>query len=168
MRIRAHPTRPFGRRRRRPAWPLPPVLGLAMLLVAGGAFATACPLTLQVSGVIPGSGPVLLALFDQVDAFPTQGEQWHAVSLRADAPDLSIGLCGVPAGRYAVAAFQDVNHNRRLDVTVLGIPREPYGFGNDARGVLDAFPPGFRAASLVVRDDGPPRMMRITLRQPAR
>ena len=168
MRIRAHPIRPFGRRRRRPAWPLPPVLGLAMLLVGGGAFATACPLTLQVSGIIPGSGPVLVALFDQVDAFPTQGEQWLAVSLRADASDLSIGLCGVPAGRYAVAAFQDVNHNRRLDVTVLGIPREPYGFGNDARGLLDAFPPGFRAASLVVRDDGPPHTMRITLRQPAR
>lgn len=167
-RTRTHPTGLFDRRRRRTVWPLVPALGLALLLVAGESIATSCPLTLRVSGVVPGSGPVLVALFDRVDAFPTEGEQWLAISLRADAPDLSIGLCDVPVGRYAVAAFQDANDNRRLDVTAFGAPREPYGFGNDASGLFDTLPPGFRAASLVVRAHGPPHTMRITLRQPAR
>jgi uncharacterized protein (DUF2141 family) len=42
----------------------------------------------------------------------------------------------VAYGDYAVAAFQDRNRNDKLDRHVLGMPKEPYGFSNDARGVF--------------------------------
>jgi len=40
----------------------------------------------------------------------------------------------VPYGEYAVAVFQDENRDGKLNRNFLGIPREPYGFSNNARG----------------------------------
>lgn len=42
----------------------------------------------------------------------------------------------VKPGKYAVVAFHDVNGNEELDKNMLGIPTEPYGFSNNARGML--------------------------------
>ena len=39
---------------------------------------------------------------------------------------------GVPAGRYAVQAFQDVNGNGKLDRGLFGVPKEPIGISRDA------------------------------------
>ena len=50
----------------------------------------------------------------------------------------------LPPGDYAIAAFQDVNENGVLDKNALGIPTEPYGFSNDARGWFG--PPSWQAA----------------------
>jgi uncharacterized protein (DUF2141 family) len=37
----------------------------------------------------------------------------------------------MPHGTYAVSIFQDTNGNGKLDQNFLGIPREPFGFGNN-------------------------------------
>jgi len=42
----------------------------------------------------------------------------------------------IPDGVYALAVFHDRNGNKELDKNVLGVPVEPYGFSNDARGTL--------------------------------
>jgi len=53
---------------------------------------------------------------------------------------------GLGAGRYAVAVYQDENRNGKLDKNFLGMPTEPYGFSNDARGSMG--PPSFDAAAV--------------------
>jgi uncharacterized protein (DUF2141 family) len=58
----------------------------------------------------------------------------------------------LPPGEYAAVAFQDVNGNGKLDKNFLGIPREPYGFSNSARG--SAGPPKFSAAAVTLNPDG--------------
>jgi uncharacterized protein (DUF2141 family) len=55
----------------------------------------------------------------------------------------------VPPGTYAIAVFQDINGNRRLDRTPLGLPLEPYGFSNGA-GRLRR--PTFAGASIQVTE----------------
>lgn len=56
----------------------------------------------------------------------------------------------VPPNRYALKAFHDVNANGALDTNWMGMPKEPYGFGNDAMGTFG--PPDFAAASFDVRE----------------
>jgi uncharacterized protein (DUF2141 family) len=56
----------------------------------------------------------------------------------------------IPPGTYAMAVIHDENMNGKLDTNRLGIPREGYGFSNDAKGWLG--PPSFSAASF--RYDG--------------
>ncbi len=43
---------------------------------------------------------------------------------------------GLPKGKYAVQLFHDENKNGKMDFNFLGIPKEGYGFSNDARGFM--------------------------------
>lgn len=43
-------------------------------------------------------------------------------------------LNDLPAGEYAVKVFHDENGNGELDTRMFGIPKEAYGFSNNARG----------------------------------
>ena len=51
----------------------------------------------------------------------------------------------IPPGTYALAVVHDENMNGKLDTNLLGIPKEGYGFSNDAKALLGA--PSFSAAS---------------------
>lgn len=51
----------------------------------------------------------------------------------------------IPPGTYAIGVIHDENMNGELDTNLLGVPKEGYGFSNDARALLGA--PTFAAAS---------------------
>ena len=57
----------------------------------------------------------------------------------------------VPSGIYAISIFQDLNGNGELDENKSGIPSEPFGFSNDARGKLG--PPKYKKASFGFNGD---------------
>ncbi|MDZ7848305.1 MAG: DUF2141 domain-containing protein [Owenweeksia sp.] len=42
----------------------------------------------------------------------------------------------LPTGNYTIKAYHDLNNNEELDRNTLGIPQEPYGFSNNARGTF--------------------------------
>ena len=46
---------------------------------------------------------------------------------------------------YAIAAYHDVNNNEALDKNFFGIPKEGYGFSNNARGIFGS--PSFEQAA---------------------
>jgi uncharacterized protein (DUF2141 family) len=101
-------------------------------------------LYVQASGIQVGQGSVFAGLCvggleDQLCRFG------QTISARSDA--LRFTFTEVPPGTYAVAVFQDLNGNGRLDRTPLGLPLEPYGFSNNA-GRLQR--PSFAAASIRV------------------
>ena len=58
----------------------------------------------------------------------------------------------IPTGTYALGAYSDLNGNDTLDKDFLGIPIEPYGFGNNARHLTHA--PSFSEASVVFSGSG--------------
>ena len=54
----------------------------------------------------------------------------------------------LPPGTYAIGIFHDANLNNRLDNYFFGVPREQYGFSNNARGFMG--PPAFEGAAFLV------------------
>jgi len=66
----------------------------------------------------------------------------------------------LPYGTYAVAVVHDADGNGKLNTNLLGMPRERYGFANDARGTFG--PPSFEDASFVV--DRPEVAVTVTVR----
>lgn len=48
---------------------------------------------------------------------------------------------GLEPGKYAAAAYQDLNDDQEMNANMFGMPVEPYGFSNDARGQFG--PPSF-------------------------
>jgi uncharacterized protein (DUF2141 family) len=101
---------------------------------------------LKVSGVKPGQGPVRVAVFSQGNDFPNYEQAAVTHSLPSNGPVAEGSLEGLPTGKIALAIYQDVNNDGKLNRSTFGIPTEPYGFSNNARGQYG--PPTFQAAML--------------------
>jgi len=67
---------------------------------------------------------------------------------------------GIPSGTYALVVLHDENMNANIDANWLGVPKEGYGFSNDAKAALRA--PSFSDASFAY--DGKTLDLTITLR----
>ncbi|MBV8753537.1 MAG: DUF2141 domain-containing protein [Hyphomicrobiales bacterium] len=116
--------------------------------------ASAGELKLEFADVLPGQGPVLVAVVPEkhAAAFPTVANRSGVTFLQIDSrkPPFSTTV-EVPNGRYAVAAYQDVNSDGVLQTAEpFGIPAEPWGISNNRKPAQRA--PNFNDAAFVVGD----------------
>ena len=130
--------------------------GAAALLAAGigalafGGHAHAADLTVDVDGFEVGKGHVMVALFTGAEGFPDKPAQ--GARLEANGKTVTALFKSLAPGRYAVSVYHDANDNMKLDGGMFGIPKERYGFSEDARGV--GGPPAFRDAAFQVPATG--------------
>lgn len=116
----------------------------------------AASLSLTVSS-IPEPGEIYLGIFETAEGFGAKDLGGNTVR-----PGLVLGARQVvpagtarlefelPEGVYAIKLFLDLNGNGEMDTNFLGIPKEPFGFSNNAKGKLG--PPSFDAAAFQVRE----------------
>ncbi|RNC69074.1 MAG: DUF2141 domain-containing protein [Desulfuromonadales bacterium] len=64
-------------------------------------------------------------------------------------PEMAVIFENLPAGVYAVSSFQDENGNGAIDRSFIGVPTEPSGVSQGARGVMG--PPRFRDAAFELK-----------------
>ncbi len=57
----------------------------------------------------------------------------------------------LPEGEYAVSAFHDENDNKKMDTKIFGIPKEPIGVSNNAKGFMG--PPKYKDAKFTLDKD---------------
>ena len=122
--------------------------GLVLLLAA--APAAAADLKVEVTGLRSDKGKVRVALFRTPEDFPKEEGLFREAVVPAAVAVTALVLTDVPAGTYGLAAFHDENGDGKFDRGLLGIPREGYGFGNDAPVVFDA--PPFEKAAVAVAE----------------
>jgi uncharacterized protein (DUF2141 family) len=117
-------------------------LALSVLLLAG-APAAAAELMVSVNGLRSADGVVRLALYDRPELFPEKGEGLK-IAVPARQGEVEAVFNGLSPGRYALALFHDEDGDDEFDRGFLGIPKEGYGFSNDARPFLGPqFPCGW-------------------------
>jgi uncharacterized protein (DUF2141 family) len=117
----------------------------ALAHLAAVADAPAATLVIRVEGVRSNQGAIYAGVcatgFDERDC-P------YKIRGAAAAGTVELRIRDVEPGDYAIAVFQDLNGNGRIDRPFF-FPTEPYGFSNDAgrRGL-----PRFEAAKVSVRE----------------
>jgi len=89
---------------------------------------------LIIEGIDEESGEIRIAMFDSKEAYDEKEDPIHAVVLEVDDTTLEWNDDDLPYGNYAIAVYHDKNTNGELDTNLLGIPKEAYGFSNNARG----------------------------------
>lgn len=109
----------------------------------------AAALTVTVQGVRNGDGEIVLAVCEEA-AYPA-GRCAFRVTAPAAEGAVRVAVPDVPPGTYALRAYHDENGNGQLDRNLLGVPREGFGFGNDAPVILS--PPNFRDAAVTVGEN---------------
>jgi uncharacterized protein (DUF2141 family) len=90
------------------------------------------PYSLKVSIKVPDDeGFIKIALYNSSSTWLEPGLAVRARVLVPSGADTQMVFYGLPAGQYAIAAFQDTNNNQKLDKKWFVLPKEPYGFSND-------------------------------------
>ena len=119
--------------------------------------AVAATVTVDVHN-IETRGEMHLAIYDDADVFENDnGEKGGAAKGIIDGVIEAVGtgtatyIFDLPNGTYAIGIFVDVNYNNEMDRTFFGVPKEQYGFSNDAKGSFG--PPSFKQASFTVSGD---------------
>lgn len=83
----------------------------------------------------------------------------RAESVVVEAGEETVVFEDLPAGEYCISLYQDLDDNQRLNLDgMFGLPSEPYGFSNNARGIIG--PPSLKKCVFTVSAD---REMRIKL-----
>ncbi len=124
---------------------------LTALGISIAAPAAAGDLEIRIGGISNGDGRVMVAVFDAAERFMGEETQTAALMLPARKGMVRAVIGDLPAGIYAISVYHDANGNQELDTNMLGMPREGYGFSNDARGI--AGPPSFQAAAFEIGAD---------------
>ena len=107
---------------------------------------------------IETKGEMHLAIYDDADVFENDnGEKGGAAEGIIDGviEEVSTSMATytfeLPNGTYAIGIFVDANYNNEMDRNFFGVPKEQYGFSNDAKGSFG--PPSFKDASFTVTGD---------------
>ncbi len=138
------------------------LVAAALGLSAGASAEPAGTLEVDVLSLRDDRGEAVCALYDRAETFPSESEV--RAGRHAPIADRK-AVCrfeGVPAGRYAVAVFHDEDGDRRLR-KVLGVPREGYGFSNNAKAGSFG-PPKFAAAAFEF--DGKAKRVPVSITYP--
>ncbi|MFY0627215.1 MAG: DUF2141 domain-containing protein [Reichenbachiella sp.] len=106
-------------------------------------------LKVQINNLQNDEGKLSVTLFDKEDQFLKNGET-KVVSIRDDKTAV-VTYQNLKPGIYAASVYHDENDNNDLDKTFFGIPIEPYGFSNDARGFFG--PASFEDSKFTVKED---------------
>jgi uncharacterized protein (DUF2141 family) len=107
-----------------------------------------CPgIHVKVLNIRNSTGTVACALFESPAGFPNEFLRYatNIMVIKTREAQARCDFLDIPLGTYALVVVHDENTNGKLDTNRLGIPKEGYGFSNDARALLGA--PSFSAAS---------------------
>jgi len=110
------------------------ILVTGLILISNSAL-TQFSLTIEISGIKNNTGKIMLQLFDENEKVINQA----AGEIKEETSLFSIQI--LKAGKYAVRYFHDENLNGEMDTNLIGIPKEGYGFSNNATGKFG--PPPF-------------------------
>ena len=105
-------------------------------------------LTVEITGMEVDKGKVFLALYNSEDTFLKSSKTTKGTNAIVKDGKAIAYFKGLKKGEYAVSLFHDENDNGKMDTKIFGIPKEPYGFSNNAKGFMG--PPKFKDAKFTV------------------
>ncbi len=111
-------------------------------LVNVNVFSQNHSMVVVIKNVKEPKGKVSVALFNREDDF--MGKSLVSQSTVAKSGEVQITFENVIPGDYAISVMHDANENNELDSNAFGIPKEGFGFSNDAMGVFG--PPSYEKA----------------------
>jgi|TARA_B110000908_G_scaffold82561_1_gene98841 uncharacterized protein (DUF2141 family) len=99
-------------------------------------------LTINISGLNSNKGTLLVAVYDQKEAFLKK--QFIGNTVKIKNKKSIITFKNLPKGEYAVSFLHDENENKKMDTNFFGVPKEDYGCSNNAKGFMG--PPKYEDA----------------------
>ena len=91
-------------------------------------------LTVVIRGLESDEGKVKIGLFDSKESYSSGEKPFRGFLVAINDKKAEYTFGDIPYGTYAIKLYHDKNGNGKLDTNFMRIPKEPYGFSNNARG----------------------------------
>lgn len=122
---------------------------LLSILLISPAKIFAFEINVDILNVKNNIGNISIGLFNSKDTFLSK--PFKGLILKTQSNTMKCQFQNIPNGTYAIALYHDENLNKKLDKNFFGIPKEGYGFSNNAKPLFG--PPSFEKAKFVVNND---------------
>ena len=110
----------------------------------------AADLDVLVENITEHRGTLYWSMYDSEADYKADDNPVISAKSRVTGNTVRVTIHDLPEGQYAVKLFHDANGNGEMDANMLGIPKEGYGFSNNA-GKFG--PASFKDAGVQVDDD---------------
>lgn len=113
-----------------------------------------------VKGFRSDEGKANIIMYKDAYTFPDKPDRsFHNIWTTIKKGYVDATFENVPYGEYAFAAYHDENDNHRLDLSIIGIPKEGVAISNDAKGFIM---PRFKDAKVLLNGPNKTIVMTIT------
>ncbi len=113
------------------------------------AFCQLNRITINITNIRSEKGLIRLALYDHKNQFPNDPPRSFDFKKTLDEEGcLEITLMDIPSGTYAISILDDEDKNNRMNINLLRMPKEGYGFSNNVEPGFN--PPAFKKCSFRV------------------
>jgi len=122
-----------------------------MVFVLGGivVFAQQNTLTVNIIGINSIKGDAYVYLYTSENGFPIEiSKASRFKKIKVTKKSLTAYFENMETGTYAVSVFHDIDANGKINQNFLGIPKEPVGVSNNAKGFMG--PPKYEDAKFLV------------------
>jgi uncharacterized protein (DUF2141 family) len=92
-------------------------------------------LAVEITGIKAIQGDVYLSLYDSEKDWMFTDSAYRKVRVTVTEEVETLTIRNLPQGEYALAVYQDLNGNDSMDETEMKIPKEPFGFSNNPKGL---------------------------------
>jgi len=106
-------------------------------------------LTIEFNITKYNKGSIFLALYNSKETYMKSAI--HSSKAKVTDKKATIVIEDLAPGNYGFSFFHDVNDNGKLNKNFLGIPKEPYGFSNNEKGMFG--PPDYEDITVEVTQD---------------
>ncbi|MEZ4883677.1 MAG: DUF2141 domain-containing protein [Chitinophagales bacterium] len=122
-------------------------------------------LKVEITNIQNSRGVILVAIYDSEETFLDEPLQYKIVAIDSTTKfptSIETFFEGLKVGQYAVSVYHDENENWELDRNWIGIPKEMFGFSNNARAKFS--PPTFEECSVDIIQSEFSKALEIRLR----
>lgn len=117
----------------------------------GLGFSQTANLTIIIKGIQNPVGTMNFAVYDDAENYDKSKNYFLGESVKVDSKDFEYVFEDVPYGNYAISLFHDEDENKELNTNWVGMPKELFGFSNDAKAKMG--PPDFEDACFEIKED---------------
>ncbi len=124
------------------------ILSIAALLAASLPAFAETTVTITVVNASSDEGQLIVSAYNSKKTWLKKAAAEESVAITGDGATIEMQL---PAGDYAFQVFHDLDGNGKMKTNFIGIPKEPTGVSNEAKGKFG--PPKFKDAAIAVGDE---------------
>jgi uncharacterized protein (DUF2141 family) len=103
-------------------------------------------LEVKIDNIKNDSGDILIGLYADGHNFPRKTTDGKIVKASKDG--VIVEFLDLKPGEYAISVLHDENSNKDMDQSKIGIPKEGFGFSNNAKASFG--PPSFDKAKIMI------------------